>query len=271
MRPAAAPGIRMAGLAAWAAVGYAALLALLWATQERMIFLPQPLPAAHRFDFGADVHETWVDVDGARLNALHLRLPAPDGVVFFLHGNAGNLQGWFAGVELYRRANHDLFMIDYRGYGKSGGRIASQAQLEADVRAAWGTVAPHYEGRRRVIVGRSIGAALAAALTAEVRPDLTVLVSPFESLRALAGEIYPWAPTALLRYPLHTDEALARVDTPVWLVHGDADEVVPATHAERLHARFAHTTLRRVPGGGHNDLDAHPAYREAMLAALRTR
>ena len=94
--------------------------------------------------------------------ALHLRLPAPKGVVFFLHGNGGSLESWFINPEFYRRANYDLFMIDYRGYGKSTGQIESEAQLRADVRAAWATVAPQYAGRKVVFYGRSLGTGLAA-------------------------------------------------------------------------------------------------------------
>lgn len=256
------------GFAAVAAGAYAAVLALLWAAQERLIFMPQPLPAAHRFAFGTDVHETWVDVPGARLHALHLQLPAPAGLVFFLHGNAGNLDGWFADVGFYRRAGHDLFMPDYRSYGKSSGRIDSEAQLHADVRAAWAAVAPRYEGRPRVIVGQSLGAALAASLAAEVQPDALVLIAPYESGRALAAEYYPWVPQALLRYPLRTDAALARVTAPVWLIHGDADDVIPFAHSERLQRVAPHATLVRVRGGGHNDLPAFAAYRDALRAAL---
>ena len=141
---------------------YAAVLALVWWGQERLLFMPEVLPATHRFAVAADVQETWVEVPGARLNALHLRLPRPEGVVFFLHGNAGSLDNWFVNTEFYRQANIDLYMIDYRGYGKSSGRIESQAQLEADVRAAWAAVAPQYAGRKRVIYGRSLGTGLAA-------------------------------------------------------------------------------------------------------------
>jgi hypothetical protein len=263
--------VRLGAFLAVAAAGYAAVLLLMWSTQERLIFLGQPLRSEYRFAFGDDVHEAWVDVPGARLHALHLRLPAPDGVVFFLHGNAGNLAGWFADVEFYRRANHDLVMLDYRGYGKSSGRITSQAQLEADVRAAWDALVPREPGVRRVIVGQSLGAGLAAPLAAEVRPDALVLVTPFESLEALAGEVVPWVPRALLRYPLRTDEALARVAAPVWLIHGDADDVVPFAHSERLHARFPDARLRRVAGGGHNDLPALPAFHDALREALAAR
>ena len=248
---------------------YAALLAALWFGQERLLFYPQALPATHRFAVDADVQEAWVEVPGARLNALHLRLPQPDGVVFFLHGNAGSLDNWFVNAAFYRAANLDLFMLDYRGYGKSSGRIESQAQLEADVRAAWAAVAPRYAGLRRVIYGRSLGTGLAASLAAEVQPELTVLVSPFESMTALAGEIYPWVPSALLRYPLRTDQALARVRGPVWMAHGERDDVIPPQHAERLLTRAAQAQLLRVDGAGHNDIHEFEPYLTGLRSVLR--
>lgn len=159
------------GFAAVAAAVCAAVRVLPWAAQQRLIFMPPPLPAAHRFAFGPDVHAAWAAVPGARLRAPHLRLPAPTGLVFFQHGNAGNLDGRFADVGFDRRANHALLMSDHRGEGKSSGHVDGEAQLRADVRAAWAAVAPRYEGRPRVIVGQSLGAALAASLAAEVQPD----------------------------------------------------------------------------------------------------
>jgi uncharacterized protein len=248
---------------------YAALLALVWWQQERLIFQPATLSANHRFDVGADVHEAWVSVPGARLHALHLKLPQPKGVVFFLHGNAGNLDSWFANADFYRRLNLDLFMLDYRGYGKSSGRIRSQAQLEADVRAAWASIAPLYAGQRRVIMGRSLGSALAAGLAADVQPELTVLVSPYESMAALAAEHYRWVPQALLRYPLHTDLALARLKSPVLLVHGARDDLIPPQHSERLLRAAPHAERALIEGAGHNDLQQFPAYLEALALRLR--
>ena len=195
--------LRRLALAAGAAgLAYTAVIALLWWKQEALLFQPQTLPAGFQFEAGADVHESWVEVPGARLNALHLQLPKPDGVVFFLHGNGGNLVDWFVNVDFYRRLNFDLYMIDYRSYGKSTGRISSQAQLMADVRTAWLGIAPRYAGQRRVFFGRSLGTGLAAQLAAEVQPELTVLASPYTSMVALAQAQYPWVPAAVLRYPL---------------------------------------------------------------------
>jgi hypothetical protein len=252
------------------AVGmYLGLLALLWWGQEKLLFHPHPLPAQHRFRVDSDVHEAWVDVPGARLHALHLRLPNPRGVVFFLHGNAGNLDSWFSDADFYRRENMDLFMLDYRGYGKSSGRIASQEQLLADIRAAWAHVQPLYAGKRRVIYGRSLGSGLAAMLAAEVQPELTVLVSPYFSMGELAREHYPWVPSALLRYPLATHEAVARVQGPVLLAHGGRDTLIPPTHSQRLHQVAPHASLLHLPEGGHNDLHLLPAYAEGLSAALQ--
>ncbi len=257
-------------LAAACAALYAAVLALLWFGQERLIFLPAPLPATQALARDADVHERFVEVEGARLSVLELRLPQPRGVVFFLHGNAGNLASWFVNADFYRRAGYDLVMLDYRGYGKSSGRIESEAQLHADVRAVWQAVAPHYAGKRIVLYGRSLGTALAAALAAEVQPDLTLLVSPYQSMRALAAEHYPWVPAALLRYPLRTDEQIERIRTPVLLLHGDRDELIPLAHSEALQRRAPQARLHVVPGGAHNDLQEIESYLGAVRAALQS-
>ena len=249
-------------------VAYGAALLWVWLRQERLLFHPEPLAAGHAFDLGADVHEETLDVPGARLSALHLRLPAPKGVVFFLHGNAGNLASWFVNADFYREANFDLYMIDFRGYGKSSGQIDSEAQLRADVRAAWDQVAPRYQGLKRVIYGRSLGSGLAAGLAAQVAPDLTILVSPYSSMQALAHEHYPFVPSALLRYPLRTVDDAARLHGPVLLVHGDRDLVVPPHHSTDIQTVAPQAKLLRIPAAGHGDLQDFEVYRQALRAAL---
>ncbi len=248
---------------------YAALLGLLWWGQERLLFQPQRLPESHRFNVGPDVVETWVDVPDARLNALHLRRENPVGVVFFMHGNAGSLDNWFVDVDFYRQNNFDLFMFDYRGFGKSSGRITSQPQLEADVRAAWAHIAPRYAGLRTVFLGRSLGTGLATTLAAETRPDLLVLVSPYSSMRDVARLHYPWVPGALLRYPLRTDEVLPGVQAPVLLAHGGRDTLIPPSQGLALKALVPQAQWLLVPEAGHNDLQEFPVYLETVAAAMR--
>ncbi|MBM4195491.1 MAG: alpha/beta hydrolase [Gammaproteobacteria bacterium] len=253
---------------------YAALVGWLWWNQESLLFLPEPLPAAHDFRLPPDVYERRIPVDGATLSALHLRLPEPGAVVFYLHGNSGNLAGWFSNHDFYREANVDLFMIDYRGYGKSTGSNSSEAQLLRDVRAAWAAMSAHYADTPKVIFGRSLGSGPAAILAVDVQPSLTVLISPYCSLSEMARSAYPWAPSAILRYPLDTCAAAPGIDGPLLLVHGDGDSLIPPQQSRRILERAPRAELAMIPGAGHNDVHRFGQYRallrERLLAVSRS-
>lgn len=262
-------------MTAWAlrmGFGLAVLLAAgllwIWLRQERMLFYPSPLQADHRFDFGADVEEVQIPVAGAVLSGLHLRQGTPKGLVFYLHGNAGNLQSWFVTADFYRRAGYDLFMLDYRGYGKSSGKIESEAQLRADVRAAWDSIAPRYTGKRRVIVGRSLGTALAAELAVQVQPDELVLISPYVRMVELMRQHFPLLPTWLLRYPLDTAGSLKNWQGPLLLLHGARDEMIPASHSLQLQQLAPQSRLTLIPGANHSDLQEYDQYLQSVKQAL---
>lgn len=259
-------------IAAMCLVLYGLALAWLWFQQEKLLFAPTVLRTDHRLATAPDVHEVTIDVPGARLSALHLRLPKPKGLVFFLHGNGGSLESWFINPDYYRHANFDLFMLDYRGYGKSSGQIESEAQLRADVRAAWASVAPQYAGRKLVVYGRSLGSGLAAGLAAEPgpgrAPDLTVLVSPYTSMAALAAEHYPWVPQALLRYPMRTDQLVGGIRSPLLLIHGAQDTLIDARHTDALKALVRSATVLRIEHAAHNDVQDFSAYLDGYARAL---
>ena len=242
--------------------------AALWLGQERLLFEPVALAADARLSDAPDVSDHFVEVPGARLSVLELRLPDPRGVVFYLHGNSANAKMWFTDAGLYRRANLDLVMMDYRGFGKSSGRIESEAQLHADVEAVWQSVQARYRGKRVVAYGRSLGSGLAAAWAADHQPDLTILVSPYASMLDLAASHYPWLPAAVLRYPLRSDEAVARIRGPLLLVHGEQDRLIPPQHSQVLAARASAAHVVFIPGAAHADLQRFDAYRTVIADAL---
>lgn len=249
-------------------LGYGGVLVWMYTQQEALLFHPTRLPPEHRFELPG-VTEVQVPVAGGHLSALHFQQANPKGVIFFLHGNAGDLSTWLTSTTFYRQVGFDVFMIDYRGYGKSPGRIESEGQLHADVRAAWDGVAPQYAGKKRVIYGRSLGSALAARLASEVPSDLLVLVTPYSSVIQVTADTYPWVPLALLRYPLRTDLDVAQVKVPVLILHGDEDEVFSMSHAERLQALSPGAQLVKVPGAHHGDIHQFPVYTEGLAARLR--
>jgi alpha-beta hydrolase superfamily lysophospholipase len=256
-------------LVALAALGYAGALGLLYVKQERIILPASTLAADYRFQFDQPFEEVWIPVQGASLHALHFKQPNPRGVVFFLHGNAGNLVSWTTGLDFYRRVNYDLFIVDYRGYGKSTGHIENEAQLYADARAAYDAMAPLYRDKPIVIYGRSLGTALAASLARDVQPRLLVLVSPFSSLAASAAQAYPWAPGWVLKYPLRTDAIIGDIKSPILLIHGSEDKLIPLSHSERLKALArSPVELLVVPGAGHSDIHKFPVYLDGLAARL---
>lgn len=251
-------------------LAYGALLALLYFRQEALIFPGSKLPADFRFAFDVPFEEVVIPVPGAELSALHFRQPQPRGVIFFLHGNGGNLEGWTENIDYYRRVNYDLFIIDYRGYGKSSGRYSSQRQIEDDVRAAWHAMQQRYDTPIPVVLyGRSLGAALAATLATEVDAELLVLVSPFTSMVAMAARHYPYVPSALLRYPFRTDRIIDRIETPILLIHGSEDRFIPPQQSETLRDLAAPgTRLLVIEGADHNDIHTFAAYLDGLAAAL---
>jgi uncharacterized protein len=255
-------------LAVLATILYGAVVAFFYSSQESLIFRPTKLPAEHQFNL-PNTTEVKIPVEGAELSALHFKHPGSKGVIFFLHGNGGSLANWLRSTDFYAKNNFDLFMIDYRGFGKSTGKIESEAQLHADVMTAWKLVAPQYEGKKRVIFGRSLGTTLTAKLASEVQPDWTVLVSPFYNLDTMRQDLYPFLPGAAMRYAFTTNEWLPKINGAVTIVHGDVDELIAFKHAERLQALVPKTELVKINGGTHNNLHHLPQYIDALSERLQ--
>ena len=252
-----------------AALAYVALLAAMYFSQERLIFPATKLAPDHQFQFDQQFEELRIAVPGASLDALLFRQPSPRGLVFYLHGNGGDLTTWTTGLEFYRRINYDLFIFDYRGYGKSTSQIESEAQLHADVRAAWESVSPRYIGMPIVVFGRSLGTGLATRLAADVAPALVVLVTPFTSLAAVGQRHYPLVPEFVAKYPLRSDAIIGTVRSPILLIAGTQDRLTPVSDGEQLKALArSPAELLVIDGAGHNDIHRFPAYLDGLADRL---
>ncbi|MBF9222898.1 alpha/beta hydrolase [Hymenobacter ruricola] len=250
---------------------YVLLCAVLYVKQESLLFFPSRLRADYRFRFPGRFEERWIAAaDGTRLHGLLFHAPHPKGLVFYLHGNGGDLSSWGEAAPTYTRLGYDVFFLDYRGYGKSGGRISSQNQLLSDVQTAYRQLLAEYDEADIVILGYSLGTGPATWLAAQQHPKLLILQAPYFSMRDLATHHYPVVPGFLVRYPLPTNELIARVPAPVVLFHGDRDEVIYYQSSLRLKALLKPTDrLVLLPGAGHNGMTDNLEYQRELGRVLQ--
>jgi pimeloyl-ACP methyl ester carboxylesterase len=253
-------------------VGYVLICIALYFKQESLLFHPEVLSAGYQFQFPGQYSERCITAaDGTALSGILFRADSAKGLVFFLHGNSGSLAEWGQIAPVYQRLGYDVFILDYRGYGKSAGTITSQAQLLADVEAAYQQVAAAYPVGSTVIAGYSLGTGPATWLATRQLPRLLLLHAPYYSMADMAAHtiaVWPLLPGWLLRYPLPTNEFIARVNAPIVLVHGDRDQLIPYNSSVRLQALRPGTQLLTVSGAEHNGLLATPSYQQTVAALL---
>lgn len=223
-------------------------------------------PAAFKIEYH---NVSFQSHDGTRLHGWFIPATGPPhGTVVFFHGNAENISTHYGAVAWLTGRGYHLFLFDYRGYGQSSG-VAKMSGIQEDARAAieYVRTRPDVDPNRLILFGQSLGGAIAVYAVAEqIREGIRALVieSTFTSYRTIAREklagFWPtWPlqwPLALLisdRYsPLQVIHKVSPI--PVLIIHGDADEVVPYHHAERLlRAAGLPKTLWTVPGGHHAD------------------
>jgi pimeloyl-ACP methyl ester carboxylesterase len=175
--------------------------------------------------------------------------------------------------ELYPTA--DVVAFHYRGYRPSTGKPSAEAIL-ADAPLVLDAAIERVKPERVVVAGFSIGIGVAASLAADPRVAGLILVTPFDSMKAVAGDLYPWLPVGMLfRHEIDAASFLRESDKPVAIVAAERDEIIPARRTAALRKATGNLAYdRTIAGAGHNDIyarsDFHAAMREA-LEAVSTR
>lgn len=243
---------------------------VLYFFQEKLLFRPELLAQEHVFTFACDYEEIYIPVeDKVKLHGILFKVPNPKGLVFYLHGNGGSLNGWGQSAEAYTAAGYDIFMLDYRGYGKSGGSIESENQLFSDIEAVFNEMLKRYRENAIIIAGYSIGTGPAAHLAAGRDIKALILQAPYYSLSDLIGDKAPVVPEFVKRYKIKTFEYIQNVTSPVYIFHGTADELIDFSHAERL-IKYAKPLDRLIPipGVGH-DIKENEILKNELLKILK--
>ncbi len=241
--------------------------------ERKFVFFPTAAIERTPADAGLKFEDLYfMTVDGIKLNGWFIPAPAlsaesanPKITLLWFHGNGGNLGHRVEDLALLnQRLGVNIFIFDYRGYGRSEGRPA-ESGIYRDARAALDYLASRDDVDRERIVffGRSLGTAVAVELAGELSakedgrpsPQGLILVSPFTSLGDMARILYPYLPLRpLIGNRFNTLARIRDIHRPLLIIHGERDELIPLTQGRQLfNAANPPKSFHPLPYAGHND------------------
>ena len=255
-------------LLAAAVLGYVAIAVVVFLMQERLLFYPQSLLGKATPPPRWSLESVRLQArDGTPLAGVLVRPPverAP--LVIYYGGNAEEVTS-YAGLAAETYGDRAVLLLNYRGYGESGGKPGERA-LVADALEAfdWASKRADVDTARIALHGRSLGTGVAVQVAAARPARCVVLTSPFDSARDIAKNIYPWLPVGLLlRHPFDSAALAPSIRQPALFLMGDADDIIPMSHSEKLAGAWGGPADRVVlKGFGHNDLSLTPQYAAAI-------
>lgn len=251
------------------AIIYIAVIIIAYYVQDFFLFHPEKLDLDFKYHFEYPFYEIYLDTeDGAAINALHFKLPKSKGVIFYFKGNTRSIKGWGKFARDFLSKGYDFFLIDYRGFGKSTGK-RSEENFHKDSQIAYNYLLRFYKEDEIIIYGRSIGSGFATNVAAKNSPKKLILDSPYYSMYHLAKMYVPFLPVAsVLKYQIRTDQYIQNVKSPIYILHGTHDKLIPIRHAIKLANLNPKAHLIKIKGGGHNTLPQFSTYHHVIFEIL---
>jgi uncharacterized protein len=244
----------------WWWIGSMGLMAvaafLLRGCQANSLYFPNDTIAATPASVGMSFERVeLVASDGVELLAWFVPSYPERAVVLLCHGNAGNIGDRVRWIQLMNAMEFSVLAFDYRGYGESGGKPSEEGTYR-DAEAAWTYLVRErgVDPSRIVVMGRSMGGAIAANLAVEKEPGALILESAFTSYPDIAQDMAGFFPVRwVAAFDYSTIDSLAKVDCPVLVIHSRTDEVVGYDHGEALFEAAKPPKMFLEITGGHND------------------
>lgn len=245
---------------------YLLVCVVLFFMQERLIFNPSKLEENFSFNIGKEV-EIEVE-DKVSLNCLWIKEAPSKGVVLYLHGNKGQIRRCIYQAKSFAGNGYDIFIPDYRGFGKSDGQIFSEEQLYGDVQKVYDYLKQYYPENKIVIAGYSLGTGMTSFLAAHNSPKSIALIAPYQSLTNLKNRLLPIIPDFLLKYHLDTEHFLDKIKCPITFFHGTKDRVIPFDSSLNLKKKKPDAELVVLEGESHRGSIFHPLLKRTMQRLL---
>ena len=253
--------------------------------QRAWIFQPSDATWGRGAEIARQMQPVWIDFDSTvtgqhgRLHALWAenKSRSDPPVLLYLHGARWNVEASTPRVQRLQEMGFSVLAIDYRGFGKSSPGLPSEDTAYEDARIAWRWLAQHYPDRPRFIFGHSLGGAIAIDLAAHVDDERgTIVEATFTSIPDLASTMkFGWLPLgALITQRFDAASKVAKIGSPLLIVHGDSDGLVDSALGRKLYAAATGTKkFLLVEGGSHHSTMSvgFTEYRQALAELFSLR
>ena len=238
---------------------YAALSLYVYLMQSRMIFYPD-ISGRDLISTPENIGLTYQDVefvseDNIKLHGWFIPNENAKATVLFFHGNAGNISHRLDSIAIFHRLELNVFIIDYRGYGQSEGKITEKGTYR-DAEAAWNHLnqTQGISAKQIIIFGRSLGASIASKLANKHTPAALIIESGFTSVPSMGQRFYPFLPVRWLTYfKYDTKEYVKNISCPVMVAHSKNDEIIPYDEGREIFEAAPEPKQFLEMQGGHND------------------
>lgn len=232
--------------------------------QREWIFQPGDRSWGGSASYADGMEDVWISFrsevtgDDTKLHGLWLpaeRDPQTAPVLLYLHGARWNVSGSAPRIRRMQELGFSVLAIDYRGFGKSTRTLPSEDMACEDALAAWEWLGRQYPERARYVFGHSLGGAVAIDLAARVKDEKGVIVEgTFTSIPDVAASMkWGWLPVGpLITQRFESVKKVAKVDSPLLVVHGAQDRLIPSSLGQRLYeAAEGRKHFMLVDGGTH--------------------
>ena len=250
---------------------YLVSMLILFLNQEKIIFQSVKLNSNHKFSIAQNFKEINLQTtDNNIINAIHLKVNKPKGIVLYFHGNKGNLDRWVEIASYFTNLNHDVFVIDYRSYGKSTGNF-NENLMYKDAQVCYNYVKKQYSEDKITIYGRSLGCTFALKVASSNQPRQIVLEAPFYNLTSVAKYHYPLMPYKLLmKYKFESNTFIKNVNCKTTIFHGTNDKVIPYESGKKLFSNSNKNTTNFITlkKGTHHNLMRFDLYKNTIKELL---
>ncbi len=264
--------------AAVTAVALSVGCATLEERERALIFQPSDRAWGSTAELAQGMDDVWIEFESkvsdgpVKLHGLWLPAdkPARAPVLLYLHGARWNVAGSAPRIRRMHELGFSVLAIDYRGFGKSTPGLPSEAMAYEDARAAWDWLAAKYPERQRYIFGHSLGGAIAIDLASRVVDERgTIVEGTFTSIPDVASTMkWGWLPIGpLISQRFEAVRKVARVGSPLLVVHGDQDRLIQSELGRKLYeAAQGRKRFLLVEGGSHHSTMSVglARYREAL-------